>query len=297
MLQQQALVAQRELTLLQAESDLEVSQTRLVQILQLDPFGNYAFVAPSLDAVPLQAEAYDLEVLLTAALERRDDLRAQQLQIEAAEAGVRVARSGYYPTVNLFAGYGTSYSSQATRTVGGTPIEIPVTTSSGDPILLGGQPLTFEQPLAREETPLGDQFVDNRGGSVGLSINIPIFDRFVTRSQVEQARLAAVNERIQLDNLRQDVALQVRQGYLDYQNAAKRLDVTARQVAAAEAALNAEQERYDLGVSTLTELTQARALLIEAQSSRAQAVAQFVFQSKLIDYATGTLDPTARLFD
>jgi outer membrane protein len=93
------------------------------------------------------------------------------------------------------------------------------------------------------------------------------------------------------------VALQVRQGYLDYQNAAKRLDVTARQVASAQAALDAEQERYDLGVSTLTELTQARALLVEAQSARAQAVAQFVFQQKLLAYAVGTLDPTASLFD
>ena len=297
-LQQQALVAQRELTLLQAESELEVSQTRLVQVLQLDPFGNYTFVAPSLEAVPLQPGAYDLEALLTAALDRRDDLRAQQLQIDAAEAGVRVAKGGYYPTVNLFAGYGSGYSSLASRPVGGPPADIPVTTGSGEPILVGGEPLTFTEQLPREDTPFGDQFfTENRGGSFGLAINIPIFDRFVTRAQVQQARLAAANERIRLEDLRQSVALEVRQGYLDYQNAAKRLDVTARQVAAASAALDAEQERYDLGVSTLTELTQARALLIEAQSSRAQAVAQFVFQSKLIDYATGTLDPTAPLFE
>jgi outer membrane protein len=296
-LQQQALVAQRELTLLQAESDLELAQTRLVQILQLDPFGNYTFVAPSLEAVPLQPGAYDLEALLTAALDRRDDLRAQQIQIEAAESGVRVAKSGYYPTVNLFAGYGSSYSSLSTRAVG-PPAQIPVTTSGGETILVGGEPLTFPGDVDRENTPFSEQFfTDNRGGSVGLAINIPIFDRFVTRAQVQQAELAAANERIRLDDLRQDVALQVRQGYLDYQNAAKRLDVTARQVAAASAALDAEQERYDLGVSTLTELTQARALLIEAQSARAQAVAQFVFQSKLIDYATGTLDPTAPLFE
>jgi len=297
-LQQDALVAQRELTLLQAESDLEVAQTRLVQVLQLDPFGNYTFVAPSLEAVPLDRDAYDLETLLTAALERRDDLRAQQLQIEAAESSVRVAKGGYYPTVNLFGSYGSSYSSLATRPIDGEPIDLPVTTQSGEPVFLGGDPLTFTQPLPRENTSFSDQFfTDNRGGSIALAIDIPIFDRFVTRSQVQQAELQAANERIALADLRQEVALQVRQGYLDYQNAAKRLDVTARQVASAEAALDAEQERYDLGVSTLTELTQARALLVEAQSSRAQAVAQFVFQKKLLDYAIGTLDPNAPLFD
>ncbi len=296
-LQQEALVAQRELQVLQAEAELELAKTRLVQVLQLDPFGNYTFVAPSLESFSLQPEGYDLEMLLTSALDRREDLRAQELQIEAAEEDVRVARSGYYPTVNLFGSYGSGYSSLATRSIGES-FEIPVTTEGGEAILVGGEPLTFDSPLARENTPFSDQFfTDNRGGSIGLNVNIPIFDRFVTRSQVQQARLRAENQRIALDNLRQDVALQVRQGWLDYQNAAKRLDVTARQVAAAQAALDAEQERYDLGVSTLTELTQARAAFVEAQSSRAQAVAQFVFQSKLLDYAVGTLDPSARLFD
>lgn len=296
-LQQEAQVAQRELSLLQAEADLEVAKTRLVQILQLDPFGNYTFVAPSLDAVPLTESAYDLETLLTAALDRRDDLRAQELQIEAAEAGVRVARGGYYPTVNLFASYGSGYSSLAQRFVG-EPTSIPVTTSDGEPILVGSEPLTFDGPRRVEDTPFSDQFfTDNRGGSIGLRVNIPIFDRFVTRAQVQRARLDAENERIRLDDLRQDVALQVRQGWLDYQNAAKQLDVTARQLTAASAALDAERERYDLGVSTLTELTQARARLVEAQSARAQAVARFIFQQKLLDYAIGTLDPSARLFD
>lgn len=296
-LQQEAQVAQRELSLLQAEADLEVAKTRLVQILQLDPFGNYTFVAPSLDAVVLEEGTYDLEALLTAALDRRDDLRAQELQIEAAETGVRIARGGYYPTVNLFASYGSGYSSLAQRAVG-EPTTIPVTLPDGTPILLGGEPLTFDGPRRVEDVPFGDQFfTDNRGGAVGLRVNIPIFDRFVTRAQVQRARLEAENERIRLDDLRQEVALQVRQGWLDYQNAAKQLDVTERQVAAAAAAAAAEQERYDLGVSTLTELTQARARLVEAQSARAQAVARFLFQQKLLDYAVGTLDPSARLFD
>lgn len=295
--QQAALVAERELLLLEAEGALELSKTRLVQTLQLDPFGNYTFVAPSLEAASLEAEAHDLEVLLTAALERRADLRAQELQIEAAEEGVRVARSGYYPSVNLFANLGSSYSSLATQPIPGTSISVPVRTESGEAILVGGEPFEFSTSPQFAQTPFSDQFFsDNRAGAIGLSVDIPVFDRFATRARVEQARLEAENERIRLDDLRQEVALQVRQGYLDYQNAVKRLDVTARQLAAAEVALQAEQERYDLGVSTLTELAQARARMAEAQSARAQAVARFVFQSKLIDYALGTLDLTADLF-
>ena len=296
--QQAAIVAERELELLQAEAQLELAKTRLVQTLQLDPFEAYTFVAPSLEAASLDVEAYDLEVLLTAALEQREDLQAQALQIEAAEASIDVAQSGYWPTVNLFASFGSSYSSLATRTLPNTVRTLPVTTVEGDPVFLDGEPLTFDTQPDREDTPFSDQFFsDNRGGSVGIAVDIPIFDRFATRARVQQARLQAQNERIALRDLEQQVALQVRQSYLDYLNAAKRLDVTARQVEAAEVALTAEEERYELGVSTLAELVQARARLIEAQSARAQAVAEFVFQSKLLEYATGTLDPSQPLFE
>ncbi len=289
--QQAALVAEAELALLQAESQLELARTRLVGTLQLDPFEAYAFTAPDLEAVALTPAAYDLEALLTAAYDRRVDLAAQERAIAAADASVQAAKGGYYPRVDLFASYGSSYSSLASRPIDGTGTVTPVTTASGDPVFIGGEPFVIPGSPEFEEAPFGSQFfTDNRGGSVGLSIDIPIFDRFATRAQVRQARLARENARIALEDLEQDVALEVRQAYLDYRNAEKRLDVTARQVEAAEVALAAEQERYALGVSTLTERAQAQARLVEARSARAQAVAQFVFQRTLLDYAVGTLD-------
>jgi outer membrane protein len=220
------------------------------------------------------------------------------VQIAAAEEGIRVARSGYYPRVNLFASLGSSYSSLSRRPVDGSSIDIPVTTASGDPILVGDQPFTLSTSPIFESTPFGDQFWgDNRAGSVGISISVPVFDRFLTRSQVRQARLAADNERILREDLQQEIAVQVRQAYLDYRNVEKRLDVTARQLAAADAALAAEEDRYELGVSTLVELTQARARRVEAASARAQAVAQYIFQRRLLEYQAGLLDPTVDLFD
>ena len=96
---------------------------------------------------------------------------------------------------------------------------------------------------------------------------------------------------------RQQIATEVRQAYLDYQTAQKRLDVTAKRLRAAERALEAEQARYDAGSSTLVELSQARATYVEAASERVQARYDFLFQSKLLDYYQGRLDPEQELFD
>ena len=294
---QRAAVAERRLAVLQAENAVQLSESRLVQLLQLDPFGTYAFAAPAADDLPVSDETYAANALLAEALGARADIAAQELRIDAADAAVRAAASGYYPSVDLFANYGSAYSSLAARPVPDSGGEIPVTTASGEDVLVGGQPFTLTTPGAFEDVAFADQLSDNRGGSFGLSIQIPIFDRFVTRSQVQQARLERENARLQLDVLRQQVAADVRQAVLDYENARARLGVSAAQIEAAQAALDAEQLRYDLGASTLVELSQARARLVEAQSARAQALFEFFFRARLIDYALGRLDPSQPLFD
>ena len=278
---QRAAVAERQLAVLQAENAVQLSESRLVQLLQLDPFGTYTFAAPAADDLPVSDETYVPNALLTEALDARDDLAAQQLRIDAADAAVRAAASGYYPSVDLFANYGTAYSSLAQRVV---------LDPNGEPVLVDGNPTI-------EDVTFADQFSDNRGGAFGLSISIPIFDRFLTRSQVQQAKLERENARLQLDVLRQQVAADVRQAVLDYENARARLGVSATQITFAQSALDAEQLRYDLGASTLVELAQARARLVEAQSARAQALFEFFFRARLIDYARGRLDPSQPLFD
>ena len=105
------------------------------------------------------------------------------------------------------------------------------------------------------------------------------------------------NAVLDLENLQQDVALQVRQAYLDYQTDELRLDVTEAQLRAAQQALDAEQERYNVGASTLVELSQARAAFVEAQSDRADAIYSFLFRKRLLDYYIGVLDPARPLFE
>ncbi|MEO1478098.1 MAG: TolC family protein, partial [Bacteroidota bacterium] len=271
-LRQEALAAERELGLLRAQNAATVSATQLVQTLQLDPFGTYTFSAPPLEALEATFETFDLDELLRGALDARDDLRAQELEIEALGQDIKQARAGYLPSVVLFAGYGSSYASSAqqvaTDAEGNTIVLDPgttVTTSGGDIVQIDGDPFIVGTQFAFEDTPFSDQFFDtNRGGNIGFSVNIPIFDRFQTRTQVQQAQIRANNARLTLESLEQSVALEVRQAYLDYQNAARALDVSAVQVESAEAALSVEQERYEFGASTFADLAQARAAAVQA---------------------------------
>ncbi len=259
--QQQAAVASAEFDLLQAQRLYQLGEAAMIQLLQLDPFGNYEFEAPEVDDLELETSPVQPGQLLRHAYEQRSDLEARSFNIRAAEQGIRSARSTYWPSINLSGGIGSSYS---------------------DVRLL----------------PFQDQFFrDNRSGSVGLSLSFPIFDRMNTRNNVQQARVEYNNRLLDLDDTRQEIAVQVRQAYLDYLTAEKQLAVTEVQLQAATHALEAEEERYNLGAATLVELSQARALQLQASSNWVQARYDFIFQERLLDYYTGTLDPAQSLFD
>jgi len=282
--QQQATVANSELQLLEARRQAQLSQIRLIQVLQLDPFQDYEFTAPAADEIDLTPQVYDPEQLLRSAFDSRPDLRAQEASIAASSEGIRFAKAGRLPTLSLSGGIGSRFSSQLRRATTFDMVTDPVT----------GE--TSSVPTAFGTVPFGDQFRDNRAENVGINIQIPIFNRLQTKTGIERARVQYENARLDLENLQLTVAAEVRQAFLDYQTAEKRLDVTDKQLRAAQQALDVEQERYNVGASTLVELTQARSSYVQASSNRVQAVYQFHFQQRLVEYYQGVIDPSKPLF-
>ncbi|HET6567443.1 MAG TPA: TolC family protein, partial [Rhodothermales bacterium] len=264
--QQQAAVANAELQLLQAQQQYQLAESALIQVLRLDPFQPYQFTAPPVDSLDLAPRRYELDNLLRNAYDQRPDLQASEAGLKAARQGVRAARSSYFPRVGLNFSYGSGWSS-----VG-------------------------EDPITRAYMPFWEQLDSRRGGGIGFSLSVPIFDRFTTRNNVQQARVQYENARLERESVRQGIAVQVRQAYLDYQTAQKSVDVARAQVESAQLALNAAQERYDLGAATLLEVAQARTVFVEAQSQQVQARYDLLFREKLIDYYLGALDPRQPLF-
>jgi outer membrane protein len=251
---QEAAVAAAQLAVVQAQNAVELGKVDLIQTLQLDPRGDYAFQAPA--AGTGTSPVAGLDTLLDQAFARRVDLAARQTELSATEQGVRAAQASRLPTVTVSAGYNTSMNSQ-------------------------------------NDLSVFDQLNQRQGGSVSVGVSLPIFDRGNTAAEVQRARIAQDNARIALENQRQQVGLEVRRAYLDWTAAQQQLSAAQAQVAAAQQSLTATDQRYRAGVGTLVELTQARTALAQAQSQLVTARYNLVFQRTLVDYYVGNLDPSA----
>ena len=264
--QQQADVAEAEQQLLQARREREVSQTRLIQTLQLNPRRAYDFRVPELEEGAEADTTYELSSLIDEAFERRLDLKVSNAERQAAEHGVRAARSTYYPSLSIGGNYGTDWTSRG---------RIP------DP----DNPDQFLNP------DFSDQLTNNRGGGISVSLSIPIFDRLQRNAQVEQAQVQAQNAEYALQDQRQQVALEVRQAYLDYRNAVQQLEAANKRLKAAEQAQTATQERYNLGSASIVELRNANRDFVDAASQQVRARYSLLFRQKQIDYHVGRLNP------
>lgn len=254
--QQQASSASARFAVVEAERTVELARVDLIETLQLDPTATYEFQAPADNTAAASAAEFNLNNLQTRASVQRVDLKAQQSRVDAADQNVRVARSSRWPTVSLGAGYSTAYTSAS--------------------------PFSFS-----------DQLDQRRGGSVNLGVSVPIYDRGATGNATRRAEILADNERLVMENLQQGVALQVRRSYLDFQSAREQLVNAQAQLRAAELALQASQDRYEAGASTLVELTQARATQVRAASDLVSARSNLQFQRILLDYYVGDLNPQA----
>ncbi|HEX6693628.1 MAG TPA: TolC family protein [Longimicrobiales bacterium] len=250
---QQSAVASARVAQLQARRAITIAELNLVSTLNLDPAGDYEFVTPqTTDSVP--ALPGSMQELMQHALTNRSDLAAGQARLEASEEAVKVAKAARWPSVSMSAGYNTAAS------------------STSDFSIL-------------------DQFDQRRGGSVGLSMSIPIFDRFAASANTQRARVQLDNQQITLNNLRQNITLQVRQAYLDLELFREQVAAAEIQLASANLALEAAEQRYRVGAGTLIEVTQARTTQASAQAGLINARYNLLFQTRVLDYYTGALDP------
>ena len=124
---------------------------------------------------------------------------------------------------------------------------------------------------------------------------MPIFDRLTSGRAIERANVQVDNAQLALEDQRQQVALEVRRAVLDREAAVARLNAADARVEAAAQALTATEARYQAGVATLFELSQSRAAFVDASSAQVRARYTLVFQDRVLDYYTGSMNAGARL--
>ena len=247
----QAQAANDTLSVVQANGNLKLALLNLAQSLELQEVENFDIVSPN-----IEMKNYFLQTshnIYNQAVNNKPEIKSQEFSVKSAEKSLKIAKSAYFPTINLSAGVGTNYF------------------------------FLYEN---LQNAAFNKQINSNLSEYISLNLNIPIFSRLSVTNQAKQAKFNIENQQLLLENAKKQLFKEIQTAYLNAVTANEKQNTATQAVSAAQEAFRYAQERYSNGKSSVFEFSQAQARLFQAQAEEAQAKYDYIFKIKVLEFYT-----------
>ena len=248
--------------------DLDISLLSLAQLLQLSHKGfDVADIVLNINSASLIYN--DTDIIYNKAVNFLPEIKSAKIAVENSKLDVKSAKADFYPSLRFGAGLGSSYQhSQGDKDV--RPIVDPVTNE-----------------IVLVPNGFGKQIEDNLGYNFGFSLNIPIFNRFQTKANVNKAKINLQRSELQLLDREIKLRESIEKAYADAKASLNQFVSAEKSLFAQEESFKNAQESYNSGVMTSFDFDQVRNRLVNAQSTMVNAKYSFVFRTKLLEYYLG----------
>ncbi|MDE6643657.1 MAG: TolC family protein [Muribaculaceae bacterium] len=228
------------------ENNLAIARLDLAQLLNLPSPENFD-IEPIQTLDPVIMSPDDVYMR---AMSSNNSIKSAKNDIEAAQAGVSLAKSGYLPHLSFTAGIGSSYYN-----------------------ISGIENPSFSR-----------QMRDNLNKSIGFSLTVPIFDAFSTRNSVRKARIRELSAALQLENRTTTLYQEIQQAYYRATGARQKYLTGIETESIAREALDAIKGKYEMGRSTPTEFEQAKVQYQQASINRIQSHYEYILRTRILDF-------------
>lgn len=279
-----AQIARDEQAIVEAENQVAINYLNLKQLMELDPSEELDIIRPQI-VVPTDADPdqYRFSELYVSALGTQANIEAADKRLESAEIGVDLARAGFMPTLNIFGGLNTNFSTAAQRFTFMPGTNAQMVTINGEDVLLE---IPTSIPMS-ENFPYIDQLEENFGQSFGASLQIPIYSNHRNKINIEQARLNVINQELQGLQVRQNLKTDIQRAIADARASQRSLRAAEVAVDAAQLAFDNAERQYELGAINSLDYTTARNNLDRANIELLRARYSYIFNIKRVDFYQG----------
>ncbi|OGP72284.1 MAG: hypothetical protein A2Y80_10255 [Deltaproteobacteria bacterium RBG_13_58_19] len=243
-------VTKAEANLYDAEASLirVKNAAALAQVTLMNALGLKTWPYQGLeDVMEVTPQPQSLAELKAQALSRRPEIKKNRYQQDYNQAALQVAKAGWFPTLSSLAAYGWS----------------------------------------GPNAPFGADAMENRSWWVGAGLTVPLFDGLLAYHNV---RVANANIRATMGSsevLSQDVSKEVEQAYLDVTAAWELIRATKKALEAARENYRLAQGRYQVGVGSIIEVTDAQVQYFQADLRFVQALYDYRVSEAKLDKAIG----------
>ncbi|MDG5799296.1 TolC family protein [Marinilabiliaceae bacterium ANBcel2] len=251
LLEMRSLSASEVLNVTRLENNLDLSLLDLAHALDLDDTSNFDIETPQ----ELDMSAADLlqaSAVFDQAVSSMPHIEAAKYRLEGRELDVDIAKGYRYPQLSFNMGWGTS----ATR--------------------YSGAHRSFSEMLQ-----------DNSSSYFGLSLNIPIFNNFNVRTNIDNARLNVKMSQYQLKTEKQNLNKEIQQAYADAKAAYRQYQAGKTAVESYEESFRYTRQKFEVGMVNPVDYSVAQTEYMNAESEYIQAKYSYILRVKILDFYQG----------
>lgn len=265
LLDMRATVASDKQKVVVAENALLISRLSLAQLLRLEDFASFDIADVDMEPTPSPVMAESPEAIVAKANEVRVEIKIAKANLDLAERDIKIANGALQPSLSFGYNFGTN-ASYSDRIIG--------VDSNGVPIIAG--------PL-----PVFDQFSNNKGHNFGLQLNVPIFNGFSAKNNVDRSKIAYERSKNAFDQAKIDLETNVYKAITDTKGALNTYEASIATLEARQEAFNYAKEKYAVGMMNAFDYNQSQTLYINSQSDVIRAKYDYIFKTKVVELYFG----------
>jgi len=260
LLEIQAQVALEELSVTTANNQLRSAILSLTQLLRLPTAENFSVSIPENLDINIIASLSGVSEVYDYAVQNLPEIKGAEYRMKSSEKGLALARSFTFPSISLSAGINSRYSE----------------------LLLHSSPL-----IPGGDYSYLDQVKDNKYQAVNLSLNIPIYNQMQNRSRITNAKIMAMDSKLQLDQAKQTLYQVIQQSQSDALSALDLYKSSETAVNSSSEAFDFTEKRYEVGIVPPLEYNISKNNLTRAESDLIRAKYGYIFRLKILDFYKG----------
>ncbi len=256
LLEIEAQLAREELQLVNDNNRVQLSYLSLYQMLELPIAQSFTIEKPNLPEIKANISMANSIDVFNNALNSRPEIQAAQLRVKSAEKDLEIAKGNHYPSLTFNANYYNLYNNKYTD--------------------INGEDIAFS-----------DQLKNNGRSSLGLTLGIPIFNRFQVKYGISNATLQISEYQYRLQTVSNTLRKEIEQAYTNALASLNRYISSEKAVVSMEEAFRYVEEKFNVGMVNSVDYNLQKNQLTVAQSQLLQAKYEYIFRTKILDFYNG----------
>jgi len=256
LLEIEARLADEELLVIQTENNYRKALLNLKRSMNY-PVNEDLELEDIPDSALIQTPEYEnADSVFVLAMQHLPSVQAKMQQLYAVEKALAIAKGGVSPTLNLSGSYGTGYYE----------------TYKDE----NGNIISFN-----------DQFKNNASNSVGVSLSIPVFNRWNNRSEIKQSKLDLEKEKVDLENFKNQLYYEIESYCQDLSAVSAEYLQAKKQTASNQLAFEVAEKKKEQGMFNIIDFYASKNNLSNAQSELLRTKLLYLIKRTTLDFYMG----------